>query len=174
MRQGGWMQTYTGRQFWPLDPRPEEIDIDDIAHALSNICRFTGHCEHFYSVAEHSVLTTYLVSQENALWALLHDASEAYICDLGRPVKQFIPQYTEIENRLMYAVCERFNLPVDKPSEIKRADNVMLATEATTVMGSHPADWLLAEYPSRSVEIQCLRPAAAEKLFLQRFRELSR
>ena len=78
-RRGGWIQTYTGRQFWPLDPRIEDIDIHDIAHALSHQCRYSGHCLRFYSVAEHSVLLSHHVAGEHMLWALLHDAWEAYL-----------------------------------------------------------------------------------------------
>src|SRR5665213_153577 len=86
-RIGNWMQTYTGKQYWPCDPRPEEVFIIDIAHALSQMCRYSGHCIHFYSVAEHSVLLSrYASTLETKKWSLLHDASEAYITDIIRPV----------------------------------------------------------------------------------------
>jgi hypothetical protein len=86
-RKGDWMQTYTGRQFWPIDPRADEIDIVDIAHALSQQCRFAGHCKSFYSVATHSWHTSNVCNSENALWGLLHDAAEAYLVDLPTPIK---------------------------------------------------------------------------------------
>ena len=73
-RKGNWMQTFTGRQFWPADPRADEIDIRDIAHALSMQCRYAGHCTQFYSVAEHCVLLANAIPEQK-LWALLHDAS---------------------------------------------------------------------------------------------------
>jgi hypothetical protein len=76
-RRGDWMQTFTGRRFWPLDPRGEDVLIEDIAHALSLLTRYGGHCTRFYSVAEHSVLLARAATPENALWLLLHDASEA-------------------------------------------------------------------------------------------------
>ena len=82
LRNGSWLQTYTGIQFWPLDPRPEEIDIQDIAHALSLLCRFNGHCQRFYSVAEHSVHVSTILAPEFGLWGLLHDAAEAYLSDI--------------------------------------------------------------------------------------------
>src|SRR5271165_7548492 len=88
-RKGDWIQTYTGRVMYPLDPRPEEINIIDIAHALSNLCRFTGHVRTFYSVAEHSVRVSQHCDPKDALWGLLHDASEAYLADMSRPMKRY-------------------------------------------------------------------------------------
>ena len=87
-RKGDWIQTFTGRAFYVLDPRPEDVDIEDIAHALSMQCRFAGHCREFYSVAQHSVTASWLVPPEDALWGLLHDAAEAYVVDLPRPIKR--------------------------------------------------------------------------------------
>src|SRR5438128_12538670 len=84
--RGDWMQTYTGRAFYPLDPRLDDICIEDIAHALSMLCRYGGQCQEFYSVAEHSVLMSYAVNPQHALWALLHDATESYMGDLIRPL----------------------------------------------------------------------------------------
>src|SRR5271156_4912831 len=80
-----WIQTFTGKKFYPFNPKPQDIDIRDIAHALSNICRFTGHTKRFYSVAEHSRNVAKLVPAHMKLQALLHDASEAYLCDIARP-----------------------------------------------------------------------------------------
>ena len=88
-RVGDWIQTMSGVIFYPLDPRPEEIRIEDIAHALSHQCRFAGHCREFYSVAEHSVRVSRELPQEFMLWGLLHDASEAYLVDLPRPIKRW-------------------------------------------------------------------------------------
>lgn len=82
-----WMQTYTGRVFWPLEPRPEDVDIVDIAHALANLCRYGGHSKVFYSVAHHSVLVSQIVPPADALWGLMHDSAEAYVIDLIRPIK---------------------------------------------------------------------------------------
>jgi hypothetical protein len=96
-RVGDWIQTYSGRQFWPLDPRVEDVHLEDIAHALSNVCRYTGHVREFYSVAEHSVHVSWSCEPEDALWGLLHDASEAYLADMARPVKQNMPVYVAAE-----------------------------------------------------------------------------
>src|SRR5690606_29748913 len=98
-RKGDWMQTFTGRRFWPLDPRPDEICIEDIAHALSMQCRYAGHCLSFYSVAEHSVLLSQHVAEPFRRWALLHDASEAYLVDVPRPIKGDLSNYRAVEAR---------------------------------------------------------------------------
>src|SRR4030066_897027 len=133
-RKGDWIQTWSGRQFWPLDPRPEEIFIDDIAHALGNICRFTGHCLDFYSVAEHCLHVSMWDDPEFALIGLLHDASEAYLCDIPRPVKPYIMVYKELENAIERSIFERFGIGADVFSKgaenVKRIDSAMLATEA--------------------------------------------
>src|SRR4051812_30250690 len=84
-RVGNWMQTFTGRQFWPVDPRADEIAIEDIARALAMTCRFGGHVRFHYSVAQHSFLVSLVCSPEHALWGLLHDASEAYLGDVVWP-----------------------------------------------------------------------------------------
>lgn len=145
-----WIYTASGRKFWPLDPRPEEIFIEDIAHALARICRFNGHTRHFYSVAEHSVRVMDQVReramgnkldaprvQALSLWGLLHDASEAYICDLTRPMKgswQLGRIYSGFEAGLMNVICERFGLPTKMPNEVRWADEIQLATEFRDLM----------------------------------------
>lgn len=89
-RKGDWMQTYTGRKFWPLNPRAEEVYIEDIAHSLALSCRFNGHCKVFYSIAQHSVLVSQIVKPTQQLIALLHDSAEAYLGDIIRPIKRFL------------------------------------------------------------------------------------
>lgn len=145
MRNGDWIQTFTGRQFWPMDPRPEEVHGADIARALSKQCRFNGHCREFYSVAQHSYLVSCHVTQENALWGLLHDASEAYLGDIPSPIKKNLPGVAEIEERLLMAVAERFDLPWPMPDEVKRIDAAILADEKACLMAKEPADWRLSE-----------------------------
>ncbi|QIG65782.1 HD superfamily hydrolase [Ochrobactrum phage vB_OspM_OC] len=172
-RKGDWMQTATGGKYWPIDPRPEEVSIEDIAHALSLMCRFNGHCNEFYSVAEHSYYVSLLVPPEYALEALLHDASEAYIADIVRPAKRFIDGYVDIEDRNMKAISERFGLNYPMSPEVKRADTILLATEAKQIMVKEPDDWKLAEEAHLTLKIQCLGPKEAEELFLERFNELT-
>lgn len=107
------MQTASGRMFYPLDPRPDEIHIEDIAAALSRICRFGGHCRAFYSVAQHSVLVSEHSGPGDELWGLLHDASEAYLGDLIRPLKrqECMSSWRKAEAAVMSAVRVRFQLP---------------------------------------------------------------
>ncbi len=177
-RKGDWIQTYCGLEFYPADPRPEEIDISDIAHALSNICRFTGHSERFYSVAEHCVHVSRCVGQEDALWALLHDASEAYICDMARPVKHGTPIgpiYKEIESAIMAAVCRRFRLPIIQPDAVTRADNGMLWREYELLFRHRKPAWEKWREKVTGLEpneLPCWSPAAAKQQFLSRYVEL--
>lgn len=135
MRQDhNWVQTFTGRQFWPTDPSPEDINIRDIAHALSLKCRFSGHCLQFYSIAQHSSLTSMFVSRENKLCALLHDASEAYLADVARPVKRELLDFQMVEHNLERCIAERFGLPWPMPEEVKMIDNRLLRTEKEDLM----------------------------------------
>jgi hypothetical protein len=126
--------TYTGRTIRPLDPDPDDICVDDIAHALSNQCRFTGHTSKFSSVAEHCVRVADLVPDELQFEALLHDASEAYLSDIARPVKKapgFAETYLKYEAQLERAIAIRFGLPLraEIHPEIKRADQYALEAE---------------------------------------------
>lgn len=169
-RRGDFIYTYTGVKFYPLDPRPEDINIEDIAHALSNICRFTGHCKEFYSVAQHSILASELATPENKMWALLHDASEAYLCDVPRPLKYlegFESFYREAEGELMYAVAERFDLGWPMPDEIHDLDVTMLVTEQRDLMPQSGEPW----YPVQAVNriIQPRLAPVAKCSFLMAF-----
>lgn len=168
-RNGDWLQTFTGRQFWPLDPRPEDVDIVDIAHALSNVCRYAGHSARFYSVAEHSVLVASKADHANKMWALLHDASEAYICDIPRPLKPFISDYGDIERRVMRAVADRFYLGPE-PEQVKELDTRILIDESAVLMPNPPAPWRVEGEPL-GVSIQCWTPYVARRNFLAAFYE---
>lgn len=169
--QAAWIQTYTGRQFAPLAPCAADIDIRDIAHALSLLCRYTGHCSHFYSVAEHSVRVSRELPASLQLWGLLHDASEAYLGDLSRPLKHaggFGDQYREAEQRLMSAIAERFGLEMPEPREVKEMDNVLLFTEQRDLMGRPPKPWRDPRPPLEEI-IQPWAPREAELVFLGTF-----
>ncbi|WP_180897149.1 phosphohydrolase [Martelella soudanensis] len=170
-RKGDWMQTYTGRQFWPMDPRPEDVAIEDIAHALSHQCRYAGHCRRFYSVAEHSILVSSQLPPELRLWGLLHDASEAYLVDVPRPVKPYLTGYREAEDRVMRAICERFDLPPEMPAAVKRVDNAILADEKAALMGPEPAEWHLPE-PPLGIRIVFMAPPEATHYFMEEFKFL--
>ena len=173
---GAWITTFSGKQFYPLDPKEEDIDIVDIAHHLALINRFTGATLEPYSVAEHCWRASYLVKPENALWALLHDAPEAYISDMSRPLKHHTPVgviYMEVEKNIMSAVCRKFGLSLEEPEEVKIADNRMLMTEKRDLLRNnlkHP-DWGIDAEPLREF-IHPFSWKNAKKLFLARYQEL--
>jgi hypothetical protein len=168
-----WMQTRYGRKFFALDPRPEEVFIDDVAAALSKLCRYGGHCKWFYSVAEHSVHVSNVVPPEHALAALLHDATEAYLVDMPRPIKRQLWAYGAIEDRLWRAaIAPRFNLPIDLPECVKEADNAVLLAERDQIMEATGEQWSVPGKPAPIVT-RCWDAKTAEGMFLKRFVELS-
>ena len=139
--RGDWCQTFTGKAFHPMDPRPEEIEILDIAHALSMVCRFCGHCREFYSVAEHSIRCSVNVPEAYALAALMHDASEAYIADVLRPIKPYLIGYKDIESNVMAVIAKKYGFQWPLPAIVKHIDNVMLYTEKRDLLGTSPKEW---------------------------------
>lgn len=168
MRKGDFIQTYSGRKFWPLDPQPDEVHIEDIAHALSNICRFNGHVRQFYSVAEHSVFVALNTPIEHRLAALLHDATEAYLCDLPRPVKHCVVGYAEAEHRVWLAVAQRFGLSEELPGIVKVNDNRILLDEREQFMHPTKDDWGLNCKPL-GANLRGWLPREAEAAFLETF-----
>lgn len=174
-RKGDWMQTYTGKQFWPLDPMPEDIDIRDIAHSLALSCRFNGHCYVFYSVAQHSVLVSKLVKSTKALAALLHDSTEAYFGDIIKPIKMHLPDIKKIEKNLEKAVFQHFGIKKYNKGEIIHADKIALYTEMRDIMGEPPEIWKGYRYHMHLLpkkKIIPIGPNESEKLFLKRYEEL--
>ena len=168
-----WIQTRSDRKFRPLDPDPAAIDVGDIAHSLALQCRFNGHCRTFYSVADHCVRVSRVVPAEHALWGLMHDAAEAYLADLPRPIKVQMPSYREAEDRLLQVIARRFGLPWPLPEAVHLADNVLLATEQRDLMGPPPEPWGLTEGPLPD-RIVPLSPEEGRAAFLARFEELTR
>lgn len=176
-RYGPWTLTSKGARFFPLDPRPGDIDIEDIAHALSNVCRFGGHCRTFYSVAQHSVLVSRHVPRRLALHGLLHDASEAYCGDLVRPIKRKCRDYQSIELVIEAVVALRFGLAYITPAEVKAADNRALMTERRDLMPPCPWAWTEDQaadggVPPWEETIIPVGPEVARAMFLERFAEL--
>jgi len=163
--EGEWLATYSGSKFHFTNPQVEEIKIKDIAHHLSLLCRFNGACREFYSVADHSIRVSRLVPYNLKLAALLHDAAEAYIGDISRPVK-YAHKLDETERILTNAIDLRYSINSIHPL-IKQADNVMIATEARDLM-PNTTDWYQLPTPLFNVIIP-LTSKEAEELFLQKF-----
>jgi hypothetical protein len=179
----GWIQTVSGRQFWPLEPKADDVDIGDIAHALSMKCRYSGHTQKFYSVAEHSVhISNALMrdgwSPSTALWGLLHDAAEAYLPDIARPIKSAIPGFAAIEEGVGYAIIERFvklvpcwDFATVRCDVAKLYDTRILVDEKAAMMPHTPADWGLVG-PALGVQIVGWDPTEAKVRFLRAYDNL--
>jgi hypothetical protein len=190
-RRGDWMQTYTGKKFYPMDPQVEDVDILDIAHSLSMQCRYNGHVDQFYSVAEHCVLMSNWIEEEYwdaegggglpllevlelSLWALLHDAPEAYIGDMIRPVKLHMPEFCDLDDRIMSVIATKFNLPESPagpgklPEVVKEADTRILLAERQALMKAPPGSWGIAADPI-PVLIMPMSPTQAKSLYMTRF-----
>jgi hypothetical protein len=171
-RTGDWMLTYTGKVFYPLDPRPEEIDLMDIGHALGNLCSYGGHSMLFYSVAEHSVLMSHHADTlEDAKVALMHDATEAYLSDVVRPIKKYLTNYNEIEAKLWTVIAQRFQLPVVISNSVQDLDNRIVWDEMTTLFKDPSLLWSIPKHPL-NVKISCLAPLFATDVFMRRAMEL--
>lgn len=178
--RGHYIQTVNGR-FWLEDPRPEEIRLEDIARALSNTCRYCGHGKFFFSVAQHSVLVSYMCEEKDALWGLMHDGAEAYIGDLTTPLKKVIGQKIfDIEEKIFDAVRIRFDLtPATMPASVKWADRAIVIPECQALFGIDPVeDWgyPVGDKPHHNnyqPNISYMSPKQAAELFLLRFRELT-
>jgi len=171
--RGPYICTYTGGKFYPLDVRKSDIKIEDVAHALSNMCRFGGHSALFYSVAQHSVLVSRELPDGMKLQGLLHDASEAYLVDIPRPIKKLadFTEYRRIERNTQKAIYKKFKVP-DRDSELlHRVDNLILATEAYYLMDD-PV-WA-RKLPKLATIISPWHPAKAEVMFLEEFERLKK
>lgn len=165
-----WCQTYGG-VFRPLDPRPEDIRLEDIAHALARICRFNGHGK-WFSVAQHSVLVS-RQCQNYPLEGLMHDAAETYVGDVIRPIKRLtaLELYCLLERRIQQTIAVRFGLRTSRAiqREVQRADMVMLATEVRDIMGDRRMRWDLP-HPPVATRIRPWGIEQSEEAFLERFR----
>ena len=174
--RGPYIHLFSGTRFYPQDPRPENIYISDIAHALSNICRFTGHVRDFLSVAQHCVMCAEQAPKAYKLEALLHDASEAYIADLSRPVKSLLDDYRKIEERIEIACATCFGLPYPMSPVVKEIDDRMLITEASQLFADDPNAWWKTAPGDPlqlfDIKIPSWSPRAAELRFLEAFNKL--
>jgi len=168
------IQTYTGKVIDFENSDPDQIDIEDIAQGLSKVCRFSGQCSEFYSVAQHSVYVSQKV-KTNQLQALLHDATEAYMADLPSPIKRLCPNYKKYEARLWIAVCVRFKVPVMMSPALKLADLRMVITEHEVLFKDKDDEvWKhLDHISSYRMTVLPLAPKLAYDLFMERFGELT-
>lgn len=173
MATGPTIMLQSGVWFDILDPGSCAFTIEDIAHGLAHTCRYAGQCRDFYSVAEHSLHVSN-VCGEGKLEALLHDAAEAFIGDVTRPLKQLLPEYKRIEKAVERAVVERFGLMMPAPAEIKEADLRVLAAEQAQIMAPSTSEWAQTSgvYPA-PIRVEFMPPKAAKRAFLKRYVELA-
>lgn len=175
---GSWIQTASGKRFFPVDPRIEDVDPRDIAHALSLNCRYTGHVKHHFSVAQHCLMVMDLVSDAAKPHALLHDASEAYLSDVSRPVKRHpkMEGYREIEYVLQRLIYRRFGLSPEEPQEVARADREVLWVEANALLAPLHPDWVKSfktdDITLRRGRVPKWTPEKAEREWLKAFKKL--
>ncbi len=154
------IRTRTGIYINVFEPHPDMITIEDIAHSLSHQCRFGGHLYEFYSVAQHSLSCFYVIEEkELKLAALLHDASEAYLLDIPRPIKLRLPDYKKIEDGLMRVIADKFGFEYPLHPKVKEIDETMLQYEWDAYM--------LDKVPDRD---RIKQPYEARADFLRMFR----
>jgi hypothetical protein len=166
-----FMTTFSGRRVNPTAPQASDICLTDIAHGLSQLCRFTGHTRQFYSVAQHCVLASQFVAEEFALEEKLHDASEAYINDLSRPLKHhpLMSAYVAIEENLEQVIRLRFGLPATASPEVKRIDSMLVCDEAISLLTEHT--WT-AGHERLGIVVDPWTSDKAQAQFFSRFFEL--
>jgi len=166
----GVVRTLSDRVMDVKHPDPASVSIEDIAHSLSMQCRYMGHVNRFYSVAEHSFLVSMLVGDEpeTQLWALLHDAPEAYLGDMAAPVRELaeLTTYRLLHSRVMVSVCAAFGLTAHIPHLVNQMDEVIRNNEMKLLCGNEEVGELAP------VSIACWEPQVAEKMFLERFHSL--
>jgi hypothetical protein len=163
----------SGSWFDLLDPEGSPFTIEDIARGLGNICRYAGQCRQFYSVAEHSLHVS-AVSPTHKLEALLHDAAEAFLGDVTRPLKQLLPDYKQLEKAIERAIFRRFALDFSALAALKKVDLSVLAAEQVQMMPPGTDYWSVESgIVPAEITINFLPPKVATEAFLSRFRELS-
>jgi 5'-deoxynucleotidase YfbR-like HD superfamily hydrolase len=167
----------SGQYFDFMNPQPEQILIEDIAKALANTCRYNGHCNRFYSVAEHSVHCAQLAIKEgrpNAVIyaALMHDAAEAYIGDMCKPLKNIMPEYQELEKVIELAVDTKFEVNRNCTNLVKTYDLQMLKAEKVALFPEDTEDWFgFEEVDTVVIDIECNDPDTAEEKFLELYKK---
>ena len=165
------IQTYTGKLIDPFNVNPDDIDIKDIAHGLSNICRFTGQCSPRYSVGEHSLYVCALLPDEWKFAGLLHDASEYLLNDLPPQIKDRLPEYKFAEQQLQDKIYRKFGIHYIDHIKIKEVDEATLYHESIKLFEHNYGhfDYCKNDLP---VKIRVYSPKVIEYKFLKRFKEL--
>lgn len=177
-----WISLLSGGRFNYNRPEESDVTIEDIASALSNVCRFSGHLPRFYSVAQHLVNTSRIVKPDIALTALMHDTAEAFTNDLPTPLKWALPIFKELEIKIEEAMSRKFGFEFPYPEEIKRADTTMLLLEKRYVK-EDTSEWPLYEEAEKEmlknkrklaklVDLRSWQPRRAKREFLERYYEL--
>lgn len=167
------IQTYVGEMFDIFNPIREQIHLKDISHALSMLCRYGGHSRTFYSVAEHSFLMAQHFEERReydlARAALLHDASEAYMGDLVRPIKLRMPEYRKAEDVLLFHILSKFGIPPEIPFAVKEADLRICNDERAALMHERPWSPSIDDLPALGVDVNGWFPIEAEQNYLDLF-----
>lgn len=168
-----YVSTFSGNRFYPLEPRIDRVAIEDIAHGLAYQCRFNGQTREFYSVAQHSLIVASLVPPQLRLAALLHDAAEAYLGDMVKPLKVLLPEFAAIEDQVTALIAEAFAIDFSDYAPIKRADLIALATEKRDLMPHSVERWAyLDDIRALPEAIAAMSPSQAKQAFLDEFARL--
>lgn len=170
-----YIRTFSGVKFYPLSPDRADVRIEDIAHHLSHQCRWAGATQTFYSVALHSLHVSAMVHREHALAALLHDAAEAYLCDIPKPVKISMPEYNTHEDQLLRVIASVFHFEYPFSQEVMQADQAALYEES-----KHFFSFQRGEIPAISpprhcnwnFPMVCASPSKVKEWFLSEFERL--
>ena len=165
------IRTFSGRLVNPLDLQPEDIIIEDIAHALSHQCRFTGHTRDFYSVAEHTLRGCNMLAVEHRKQFLLHDAAEAYLLDLPAPLKnnsELGTCFKDLEEKIKFSIYTKFGVPTEEHAEVQRIDKRMCEIEKASLMNGHE----ITNVSKNEIIFYTMLPGSAKKLFLKTFHAL--
>jgi len=153
-----YIRTYTGGKFFAFEPERGDIRIEDIAHGLGYNCRWGGHCSHWYPIAAHSIWCALAAPMHLRFEALMHDASEAFLCDIPAPFKRLLPQYKEVEKTVMVAIAKRFNFPYPPNPLVKRIDTLALYQERKALFPHTPPKEDVETIPRIAVPAGCTMP----------------
>lgn len=169
-----YVSTFLGNRFYPLVPRIDRVAIEDIAHGLAYQCRFNGQTQRFYSVAQHSIMVASLVPERLRYAALLHDAAEAYLGDMVKPLKVLLPEFAAIEDAVTAIIADTFQIDFSDYEPIKRADLIALATEKRDLMPHSTERWsYLDDIPPLPQRIIPLSPSSAKQAFLEEYARIN-